>query len=107
MRVGHSGAVATRARLTAGRAIARLVAAIIVVVVTLAACGSESSSPPTAAPSAPTSPTRSPSTSAVPTPEPASRLPDITVDDIAGGKVRLSDLTPAALPTLVWFWAPH
>jgi hypothetical protein len=34
-------------------------------------------------------------------------LPDVTVDDVAGAKVRLSSLTPSSQPTLIWFWAPH
>ena len=36
-----------------------------------------------------------------------SALPDLTVDDVAGGKVQLASLAPAAQPLLVWFWAPH
>lgn len=87
--------------------LARPLGALVAATLTLAACGDESSPPPTAASSAPTSATGAPSSTAAAAAAAADRLPDLTVDDVAGGKVRLSDLTPAALPTLVWFWAPH
>ena len=98
--------MAITAKVRVGRAVTRPLGTIIVAALTLSACGNEAS-PPTAAPAPATSLPGSPSTSAAPPPTAAERLPDITVDDTAGGKVRLSDLTPAALPTLVWFWAPH
>ena len=33
-------------------------------------------------------------------------LPDVTVDDVAGGTVNLASLAPSPRPLLLWFWAP-
>ena len=45
------------------------------------------------------------------TPEPTpadSELPDVDLIRVStGDTVRLSSLTPAATPLLLWFWAPH
>ena len=37
---------------------------------------------------------------------PPAGLPRVTVDDVSGGKVDLSSLTPADKPLLVWAWSP-
>jgi hypothetical protein len=35
-------------------------------------------------------------------------VPDVDVRDVqSGDTVALRDVVPAALPTMVWFWAPH
>lgn len=34
-------------------------------------------------------------------------LPDLTVDNVAGGTMNLTSLAPSATPVLVWFWAPN
>jgi hypothetical protein len=34
------------------------------------------------------------------------KLPSVSVDDLAGGKVSLSSLVPAQKPLLVWAWSP-
>lgn len=33
-------------------------------------------------------------------------LPDLTVDNVAGGTVNLASLAPSPHPVLLWFWAP-
>lgn len=97
----------------------RLTATVLVPAgLALAACG-ETSAPgqPTAAGQAastvPAAGTAAPPASTTPpSPAPAapaanSVLPDLVVDDVAGGKVNLASLTPSPTPLLVWFWAPH
>ena len=37
---------------------------------------------------------------------PATGLPKVAVDEVSGGKVDLSSLTPAEKPLLVWAWSP-
>ena len=36
----------------------------------------------------------------------ATGLPKLTVDEVGGGKVDLSSLTPGEKPLLVWAWSP-
>ena len=76
----------------------------------LAACGGPASAPE-AMPY--TTPARVPSvvvvttpTTVAPAPAGKSILPDLAIDDVAGGTVNLSSLVPAARPILLWFWAP-
>ena len=33
-------------------------------------------------------------------------LPDVTVDNVAGGTTNLATLAPSPRPILLWFWAP-
>ena len=33
-------------------------------------------------------------------------LPDVTVDNVAGGTMNLATLVPSPQPILLWFWAP-
>ena len=37
---------------------------------------------------------------------PPTGLPKVTVDEVSGGKLDLSSLTPAEKPLLVWAWSP-
>jgi len=78
-----------------------------------AACG-EGDQDGSAAPLTPSAPSASSTLPSIagsdapgPPPALASRLPDVQVDDLAGGKVALTSLSPSELPVLVWFWAPH
>ncbi len=34
-------------------------------------------------------------------------LPDVSVQDLAGGSLSVADLAGGEKPVLVWFWAPH
>jgi len=82
-------------------------ALVTAVALSLASCGG-SSPEPDAGPASTLPSLASPGlTQTTVAPEAAARLPDVTVDDVGGGTVRLASLTPAALPTLIWFWAPH
>jgi hypothetical protein len=76
----------------------------------LAACGLPASAPAampeTTAARVPTVVVVTTPTTVAPAPAGKSILPDVTVDDVAGGTVNLSSLAPAPRPILLWFWAP-
>lgn len=79
----------------------------------LAACGGPAAprevatpGPSATAPQVPTAVVVSTPTTAAPAPAGTSVLPDLTVDNVAGGTVNLSSLAPAPRPVLLWFWAP-
>jgi hypothetical protein len=77
----------------------------------LAACGGPATSGPQAVPGTTTLPlpaavvVTTPTASA-PAPTGRSILPDLAVDDVAGGTLNLTSLAPAPRPVLLWFWAP-
>lgn len=108
----------------ARRSILPLIALMCVAVLT--ACGSsatEDATPPradAAAASTPDTPSTTPAepdvqeapeTTTAPETEKAPpkgpSLPDVTVQDLAGGTVNVADLASGDTPVLVWFWAPH
>lgn len=78
--------------------------------VLLGACGSgssDSTNRSTAvqpAPAAAASADQQPSPEALPKGPP---LPDVSVQDLAGGTLSVADLAGGEKPVLVWFWAPH
>lgn len=100
---GAGGAGTSTTRVTAG-----IVAGLGIF---LAACGAPAASGPQALPDTiavrvPTAVAVTTPTTAAPAPSGKSILPDLTVDDVAGGTVNLSSLAPAPRPVLLWFWAP-
>lgn len=100
---GAGGAGTATRRLTAG-----LVAGLGII---LTACGrpappAERAFPDTTMPRVPTAVAVTTPTTAAPAPSGESVLPDLAVDDVAGGTVNLSSLAPAPRPVLLWFWAP-
>lgn len=89
--------------------------AAVMATLALAACGGRPEQAPAARADATTATTawvmRAGAPITVPTtlaePHPAkSILPDMVVDDVAGGSVNLASLVPSPEPILVWFWAP-
>lgn len=89
-------------------AVAGLVAGLGII---LAACAEPAALGPQAVPDAtavrvPTAVVVTTPTTAAPAPSGKSILPDLVVDDVAGGTVNLSSLAPAPRPVLLWFWAP-
>ena len=96
----------------AGTSTARAAAALVAGLgIILVACGgpappAERAIPDTSELRMPTAVVVTTPTTAAPAPSGKSVLPDLSVDDVAGGTVNLSSLAPAGLPLLLWFWAP-
>lgn len=95
-------------RATAALSPRKRAAASALLALLLASCGD--SPPEPEARTASTLPSLAPGSTATSAPAAGGEggiLPDVTVDDLAGGTVQVSSLAPAERPTLVWFWAPH
>lgn len=73
---------------------------------TLAACGTDAtnSSSDATGGSARAAPAVAPTSEAPPR---GPSLPDVRVQDLAGGSTSVADLAGGEKPVLVWFWAPH
>ncbi|MGE3811183.1 MAG: TlpA family protein disulfide reductase [Candidatus Nanopelagicales bacterium] len=74
----------------------------------LAACGSDGSPAPGAgANGAAGTAAAEPSAARSDAPPMGPSLPDVSVQDLAGGTLSVADLADGDKPVLVWFWAPH
>lgn len=81
-----------------------------VAALTLAACGGESpdpSSAPAPAASAPAAAGDAAQVTDAEAPPEGPSLPDVSVEDLAGGSLSVADLAGGERPVLVWFYAPH